>query len=79
MRRSIDDDRGDQPDEEQAPVTWAVAVSDDYDDGEPRLIVTLEEDGRRGAGLSVHVGAASARRLRLALANGLKELGAPPE
>jgi hypothetical protein len=79
MRRSIDDDRGDEPDEEQAAVTWAVAVSDDYEDGEPRLIVTLEEDGARGAGLSTHIGVVSARRLRAALAHGLRELGAPAD
>ncbi|HZQ28553.1 MAG TPA: hypothetical protein VFA94_12710 [Acidimicrobiales bacterium] len=79
MRRSIDEDRGDQPDEEQAAVTWAVAVSDDYEDGEPRLIVTLEEEGAKGAGLSAHITAGSARRLRVALANGLRELGAPTD
>ena len=77
MRRSIDEDRGDQADEEQPAVTWALAVSDDFEDGEPRLIVTLEEDGARGRGLSAYLSPASARRLRVALATGLRELGAP--
>ena len=45
MRRSIDDhpaDPADVPpglDGELTPVSWAVAISDDYDDAEPRVVL----------------------------------------
>ena len=35
-------------DGELAPVSWAVAISDDYDDAEPRVVLTVEEVGRAG-------------------------------
>ena len=83
MRRSIDD----QPlgaqqlppgAEDATPLSWAVAVSDDYDDAEPRVVLTVEEIGRAGAGLVAHLGAAQARRLRVALRDAPREIGEPP-
>lgn len=83
VRRSIDDHPFDPADlppgaEDAAPVSWAVAISDDYDDAEPRVVLTVEEVGRPGAGLVAHLSADHARRLRAALADGLREIGEPP-
>ncbi len=82
MRRSIDDypfDPADHPptsdDDELTPVSWAVAISDDYDDGEPRVVLTVEPVGRAGEGLAVHLSPAIARRLRLAVRDALREIG----
>ena len=85
MRRSIDDHpatRGDLPPglaDELAPVSWAVAISDDYDDAEPRVVLTVEEVGRAGQGLVTHLSPAIARRLRTALRDALREIGEPAE
>jgi hypothetical protein len=85
MRRSIDDHPAgpaDVPpglDGELAPVSWAVAISDDYDDTAPRIVLTVEEIGRAGEGLVVHLSPAIARRLRAALRDALKEIGEPVE
>jgi hypothetical protein len=84
MRRSIDDHPmsaddvppGDEGEFQQ--VAWAVAVSDDYEDAEGRVVLTLEEIGRAGAGLVAHLTPAMARRLRVALRDGLRELGEDP-
>ena len=84
MRRSIDDHPmtadevppGD--DGEHQRVSWAVAISDDYDDAAVRVVLTVEEVGRRGQGLAAHLPAASARRLRIALRDALRELGEDP-
>ncbi len=83
MRRSIDDypfDPSDEPPglDEYTPVSWAVAVSDDYDDAEPRVVLTVEEVGRAGAGLVAHLSPAVARRLRVALRDALREVGEDP-
>jgi hypothetical protein len=80
MRRSIDDypfEESDLPDgaEDAMRVSWAVAISDDYDDTEPRVVLTVEEVGRPGEGLVAHLGAETARRLRGALHDALKEIG----
>jgi hypothetical protein len=82
MRRSIDDHPfsvEDMPpgweDADLQPVSWGVAISDDYDDAEARVILTLEEAGRAGAGLVAHLSPASARRLRVALRDALREIG----
>jgi hypothetical protein len=80
MRRSIADARDDHPegDEERPPVSWAVALSDDCEgcgEGEPRVVLTLEEIGRAGTGVVAHLAPASARRLRTALTDALRELG----
>jgi hypothetical protein len=84
MRRSIDDHPftpdelppGEDDDFQQ--VSWAVAISDDYEDAEPRIVLTVEEVGRAGAGLVAHLSPAIARRLRVALRDGLRELGEDP-
>lgn len=83
MRRSIDDypaGPADVPpglEDDVAPVSWAIAISDDYDDAEPRVVLTVEELGRPGAGYVTHLSPAVARRLRAALADALRELGEP--
>ena len=83
MRRSIDDQpftAADLPpgDEDAMPVSWAVAISDDYDDAEPRVVLTTEEFGRPGTGLVFHLLPGNARRLRVALRDALKEVGEDP-
>ena len=84
MRRSIDDHpatRGDVPpgwEDDLAPVSWAVAISDDYDDATPRVVLTVEEVGRPGEGLATHLSADIARRLRAALRDALREIGEDP-
>ena len=60
------------------PTSWAVAIADDYDDGEPRVVLTVEEIGRAGAGLVTHLTPELARRLRVALRDALREVGADP-
>ena len=85
MRRSIDDypfDPADYPpayeDDELTPISWGVAISDDYDDAEPRVVLTVEEVGRPAEGLVAHLDPTNARRLRLALRDALREIGADP-
>lgn len=83
MRRSIDDmpiGEGDLPPgaDDAMPVSWAVAISDDYDDAEPRVILTVEQLGRQGAGLVTHLSGTAARRLRTALRDALREIGETP-
>jgi hypothetical protein len=83
MRRSIDDAVDDHPadDDERPPVSWAVALSDDCDGcgmGELRVVLTMEEVGRAGYGLVAHLAPDTARRMRRALADALKELGEDP-
>jgi hypothetical protein len=81
MRRSIDDHpagRDDVPaglEDDVAPVSWAVAISDDYDDGAPRVILTVEEVGHPASGLVAHLSPTTARRLRVAIADALAEIG----
>jgi hypothetical protein len=41
-------------------------------------VLTTEEVGRHGAGLVAHLRPASARRLRVALRDALRELGEDP-
>ena len=83
MRRSIDDHPASAADvppgleDDVAPVSWAVAISDDYDDAAPRVVLTVEEVGRPGTGLVTHLSPALARRLRVALADALREIGDP--
>ena len=85
MRRSIDDQPFDaeadpvvdgDPDLQQT--SWAVAIADDYDDAEPRVVLTVEEIGRAGAGLITHLTPVGARRLRVALRDALREIGEDP-
>jgi hypothetical protein len=84
MRRSIDDSTDDHPadEDDRPPASWAVAVTDDCEacgDGELRIALTLEEVGRSGYGLVAHLAPATARRLRVALAAALREIGEAPE
>jgi len=85
MRRSIDDHPStpdDMPpgweDLDLQLVSWAVAISDDYDDAEPRVVLTVEEVGGAGTGLVAHLSPSIARRLRVALRDALVEVGADP-
>lgn len=81
MRRSIDDHPGSDAEippgleDDLVPVSWAVAISDDYDDGEPRVVLTVEETGRPGTGLVTHLSPTLARRLRIAIGDALREVG----
>jgi hypothetical protein len=83
VRRSIDDALDDHPadDDERPPVSWAVALSDDCDacgDGELRVVLTVEESGRAGLGMVAHLAPDTARRLRVAIAAALREIGEDP-
>lgn len=83
MRRSIDDAQllaADLPpsDGELEPVSWAVAICDDYDDAECRVLLTVEAVGAAGTGLAAHLSPEHARRLRGALHDALRELGEDP-
>ncbi len=77
MRRSVDDAateaQGDDP-----AVSWVVSLADDYDDGEPRVAVLLEEVGAPGTGLVTHLTPDVARRLRGAIRDALAEMGEEP-
>jgi len=84
VRRSIDDypfDPSDLPPgdtDDFARLSWAVAIADDYEDAEPRVVLTVEEVGRAGEGLVAHLAPAQVRRLRTALHDALRELGEAP-
>jgi hypothetical protein len=83
MRRSIDDypfSESDLPEgaQDAARLSWAVAISDDYDDAEPRVVLTVEEVGQPGEGLVAHLAPDHARRLRVALRDALREIGEQP-
>ncbi len=83
MRRSIDDypfTPEDIPEgaEDATAISWAVAICDDYDDAEPRIVVTVEEVGSPGQGLVGHFSPVHARRLRQAIADALREIGENP-
>ena len=84
MRRSIDVvqiELGDMPEglDDVTPLSWTVAVSDDYDDAEPRVQLTVERLGEAGEGLVAHLSPTNARRLRQALADALREVGEQSE
>ena len=83
MRRSIDDHPftpAELPpgDEDVQQLSWAVAISDDYEDAEPRVVLTVKEVGAAGTGLVAHFTPTVARRLRLALRDALREVGEDP-
>lgn len=83
MRRSIDDSTDDHPadEDDRPPASWAVAVTDDCEacgEAELRVVLTLEEVGRSGLGLVAHLAPVTARRLRVALAAALREIGEDP-
>jgi len=82
MRRSIDDHPFDPTldpvvagDPDLTPVSWAIAIADDYDDAEPRIVLTVDEIGKPGEGLVAHLLPSEARRIRLALRDALKQIG----
>jgi hypothetical protein len=81
MKKLADYGSDDHPpdDPERAQVSWIVAVLDDCDEcGDVRVEVTFEEVGRPGTGLVGHFSPDSARKLRAALALGLREIGEDP-
>ena len=83
MRRSIDDypfADDDLPEgaDDATRISWAVAIADDYDDAEPRVVLTVEEVGHPGEGLVGHFTPEMARRLRAALHDALREIGEHP-
>lgn len=81
MKKSIDFGLDDHPedDEEHARMAWAVSVVDDCDGcADLRVELTVEEMGRNGMGLTAHLAPSTARRLRVALAAALREVGEPP-
>jgi hypothetical protein len=70
----VDDHPADDP--ERAQAAWAVALLDDCEDcGDLRVELTLEEAGQPGRGVVAHLAPATARRLRAALAQALREMG----
>jgi hypothetical protein len=78
VRRSIDDHLDDHPagDEDRLPASWAVGISDDCEACDDiRVVLTVEEAGRAGYGVIAHLAPDGARRLRVALADALKEVG----
>jgi hypothetical protein len=81
VRRSIDDSADDHPpgDEERPPANWAIGISDDCEACDDlRIVLTVEEVGRAGAGVIAHLSPAGARRLRSAIADALREVGEEP-
>lgn len=84
MKRSIDDHPASAADippgweDDLAPVSWAIQISDDYDDAEPRVILSVEEVGRPAEGLVAHLSSDHARRLRVAIRDALREIGEDP-
>jgi hypothetical protein len=83
VRRSIDDHPFTADDlpagaDDAMRLSWAVAISDDYDDAEPRVVLTVEEVGAPGAGLVAHLTPDMTRRLRVALCDALREIGEEP-
>ena len=83
MRRSIDDavdaHPADDPDEDKLPAFWLVQLLDDCEAcDDVRVSLTLEDVGSAGTGVVAHLDAAGARRLRVALADALREIGEDP-
>ena len=81
MKKLADYGLDDHPagDPERAQIAWAVAAFDDCDEcGDVRVELTVEEEGKPGAGLVGHLAPATARRLRAALALALREIGEDP-
>jgi hypothetical protein len=81
VKKSIDFFLDDHPgdDEERPRTAWAVSVVDDCDGCQDlRVELNLEEEGGAGAGITAHLSAANARRLRAAVAAALREIGEEP-
>ena len=82
MKKQIDYGRDDHPegDPEREQEAWAVAILDDCEECDDlRIELTVEEVGRPGYGQVAHLSVATARRIRAALAQALKELGQPAD
>ena len=80
MKKSIDYSFDDHPadDEDRPPASWSVALADDCDScADLRVELTVEEAGRAGSGVVAHLSPATARRLRVAVAAALREMGEP--
>lgn len=81
MKKLIEYGRDDHPEDEDSdkvPSAWAVAIMDDCPDcSDLRVELTLEEVGRPGYGQIAHLSPDGARRLRVALARALTEMGQP--
>lgn len=77
MKKSIDYAMDDHPQGgERPPASWSVAIADDCEECQDmRVEITVEEQDRRGTGIITHLTPQSARRLRAALAEGLRQLG----
>jgi hypothetical protein len=81
MRKSIDFALLDAPpsdDDDLPAMSWIVGVADVFDDAVPRVFVVSEEQGRNGYGQTLYLTESDVRRLRVALANALREFGADP-
>jgi hypothetical protein len=81
VKQSVDHGFDDHPadDDDQARAAWVVSVRDDCDGcADLRIELTLEAEGASGTGVTAHLAPATARRLRAALARGLKDLGEDP-
>jgi len=81
MKKSIDHGLDDHPpDGECPPGAWVLAIADDCDECQDlRVELTVEEVGHGGARVIAHLAPDTARRLRAALANALRQLGEPVE
>lgn len=77
MKQSIDFSFDDHPEGDERPRTaWSVSLLDDCDACEDlRVELILEEEGRPGEGVAAHLSPATARRIRGALADALKDVG----
>jgi hypothetical protein len=81
VKKSIDFAFDDHPedDDERARMYWAVAAMDDCDEcNDLRIELTVEEEGASGTGVTGHLSAVTARRMRSALAAALREIGEDP-
>lgn len=80
MKKSIDFGFDDHAgDEERGRTSWVVSVADDCDTCDDiRVELTVEEEGRAGAGLVAHLAPATARRLAAGINAALREVGEPP-
>ena len=81
MKKSVDFFLDDHPgdDEDRARTAWSVSVVDDCDGCQDlRVELNLEEEGGAGAGITAHLSAANARRLRASVAAALRQIGEEP-
>jgi hypothetical protein len=81
MKKLADYGTDDHPpdDPERVRISWIVVAMDDCTECEDvRVELTVEEEGKNGAGLVGHLAPDSARKLRAALATALREMGEEP-